>query len=81
MKPDRLYKRHSYSNTIKRCCKRLGIPVWTPNQLRHTAATAIRKSADVETAKTILGHSELRTTEIYAERELARAVEIMLRIG
>lgn len=55
--------------------------VWTPNQLRHTAATEIRKSSDVETAKTILGHSELRTTEIYAERELTRAAEIIGKIG
>lgn len=75
------YRRDSYTNAIKRACKRAGIDSWAPNQLRHTAATLIRKSADVETAKTILGHSELRTTEIYAERELQRAAEIIKKIG
>lgn len=40
--------------------------VWTPNQLRHTAATEIRKIAGVETSQTVLGHADLRTTEIYA---------------
>ena len=56
--------------------------VWTPNQLRHTAATAIRKAAGtVEAAKVILGHAELRTTEIYAERDLAAAAEIVNKVG
>jgi integrase len=54
---------------------------WSPNQLRHTAATAIRRAAGIEEAKTILGHSELRTTEIYAERELVKAAEIIQKIG
>lgn len=54
---------------------------WHPNQLRHTAATAIRKAADVEASKTILGHADIRTTEIYAKRDLEKAVEIMARIG
>lgn len=63
----------------KKWCKE---NVWTPNQLRHTAATEIRKATGkVELSKTILGHSELKTTEIYAERDLAEAVEIMVKIG
>jgi integrase len=54
---------------------------WHPNQLRHTAATAIRKASTVEESKTILGHADIRTTEIYAERDLAKAAEIIKRIG
>jgi integrase len=49
---------------------------WTPHQLRHAAATAIRKEYGIERAQIILGHSSAFTTEIYAEadREQARAV-------
>jgi integrase len=58
-----------------------GIPVWRPNQLRHTAATRIRKAANVETARTALGHSDIRVTEIYAERDLEAAKAVIARIG
>ena len=54
---------------------------WTPNQLRHTAGTAIRKACGVEAANVILGHGDLQTTEIYAERDLERAAGIMRQLG
>ena len=46
---------------------------WHPNQLRHTAATMIRRQYGAEAAQAILGHSELSTTEIYAEKNLEAA--------
>jgi integrase len=54
---------------------------WHPHQLRHTAATAIRASYDLEAAQVILGHSKPDTTLIYAERSIDRAREVMGRIG
>lgn len=56
--------------------------VWSPNQLRHSAATEIRKAAgSVEFAKTILGHSSIDIAELYAERDLQAAAEIVKKIG
>ncbi len=54
---------------------------WHPHQLRHTMATEIRKRFDVEAAQVILGHSKPDTTLVYAERDLAKAREIMMKIG
>ena len=54
---------------------------WFPHQLRHTAATIIRREAGIETARCVLGHSELSTTELYAEADLAKARDIMARVG
>lgn len=54
---------------------------WTPHQLRHNAATLIRREAGVEIARTVLGHSSLAVTEIYAEQDYAAAQAIMGRIG
>lgn len=54
---------------------------WSPNQLRHTRATAIRERYGIEAAQTVLGHSDPRTTEIYAERDFAMAAKIMEEIG
>jgi integrase len=54
---------------------------WAPNRLRHTAATAVRKEFGAEAAQVVLGHSNMSTTEIYAERDLARGVAVARMIG
>ncbi|MCI0675765.1 MAG: site-specific integrase [Phycisphaerales bacterium] len=54
---------------------------WNPHQLRHTAATSIRKLFGIEAAQVMLGHSRLDTTELYAERNMSHAVEIATRAG
>jgi integrase len=54
---------------------------WTPNQLRHTAATEIRSLHGVEAAQVILGHAHLNVTEVYAERDLDKAAVIMAKLG
>lgn len=54
---------------------------FAPNQLRHNAATMIRKRFDIEAARTVLGHSSSAVTEIYAAMDFARASEIMAAIG
>jgi site-specific recombinase XerC len=54
---------------------------FSPNQLRHNAATAIRKQFGIEAARTVLGHGSAAVTEIYAAMDLARASEVMARIG
>jgi integrase len=60
--------------------KRL-VPRWSPLRLRHTAATVVRAKYGIEAAKVILGHSRVETSQIYAERDLGKAAEIMAKIG
>ena len=57
------------------------IPYWHPSQLRHSAATRIRREADAETARVVLGHSSLAVTEVYAEVDQSKARSIMERCG
>jgi integrase len=54
---------------------------WSPNMLRHTRGTEIRKLFGLESTQAVLGHANLSTSEIYAEKNLARAAEIMREIG
>ena len=54
---------------------------WHPHQLRHSAATTIRREAGLDTARTVLGHASLQVAEVYAERDAAKAREIMAQIG
>ncbi len=57
------------------------LPMWSPNRLRHSAATQIRKEFDLESARTVLGHSTVSITEIYAEQDLALAAKVAQKIG
>jgi integrase len=75
------YDNASYRRAIDRACKEARIPSWSPRQLRHSAATRIRKEYGLEVAQAVLGHRQLETTQVYAEINLARAVEAMERLG
>jgi len=57
------------------------IPHWHPNQLRHNAATRLRKEFGLDVARAVLGHSSPIVTEIYAERDAGPAIAAMERIG
>ena len=54
---------------------------WSPNQLRHAAATEIRREFGLEAAQVILGHAKADVTQIYAERDLKKGFEVARRIG
>lgn len=79
--PGERYTRRSYRQAIVRACKKAGVPPWTPLQVRHTVATRLRAKYGVEAAKVILGHTRVETSQIYAERDLSRAEQIMGEIG
>lgn len=54
---------------------------WTPNRLRHTAATFLRKEFGLDAARVILGHSSPTVTEVYAELDYEKAADIMAQVG
>ena len=54
---------------------------WHPNQLRHSAATTLRKTYGLEPAQVILGHKALTVTQVYAEKNIATAMKIMAEVG
>ena len=54
---------------------------WHPHQLRHSAATEIRRGFGLEVARVVLGHSSPAVTELYAEVDKERAASAMERIG
>ncbi len=54
---------------------------WAPNQLRHALGTRVRKEFDLDAAKTVLGHSQIVTTQIYAEADRTRAIQVAKAIG
>jgi integrase len=79
--PGTAFTASSYAKSIAGACKRSKLTHWHPNQLRHSAATEIRKRFGLEAAQVILGHSGADITQTYAERDAAKAVEVARAIG
>ena len=66
---------------IKRACEKAAVPAWHPHRLRHNAATALREQHGIEAARIILGHRSAAVTEIYAEVNRGKAIEVMAKFG
>ena len=54
---------------------------WHPHQLRHNYATTMRRERGIETASVMLGHRSIDVTEIYAEQDRGKALEVARRMG
>lgn len=90
-KPKDCYTKDSYRRAIQRAIEKANaerrengepeIPAWSPNQLRHSRATVVRKTYGLEEAQIMLGHRNADVTQIYAERDLERGKQIALEIG
>jgi integrase len=81
VKPGECYNARSYFNSIRYACKRAKLQHWAPNQLRHSAATTIRREFGIDAASVILGHSGLEVTQVYAEADRQKAIEVARQIG
>jgi len=79
--PAGAYNTHAYAVAVSRACERSGVPHWHPNQIRHTFATEVRRAYGAEAAQVLLGHSQLSTTEVYAERNLDLAARVAAERG
>jgi integrase len=75
------YSVTSYRKAIERACDKAEVPVFTPNQLRHSLATRLRREFGLEATGAVLGHSDLSTSQIYAQKDAALASKVMGKIG
>jgi integrase len=79
--PAEAYKVGSYGLAITRGCDKAGVPHWHPHQLRHNAATWLRKEFGLDVARVVLGHRSAAVTEVYAEVDFEKARSIMQQVG
>lgn len=79
--PGERYTTISYRRAVERACTAAGVPVWTPGQLRHNAATRVRREFGLEAAQLLLGHAKADVTQLYAEISEAKALKIASQIG
>jgi integrase len=79
--PGDRYNPRVYARAVAKACERAGCPHWHPHQLRHSAATQIRREFGLDVARIVLGHSSPLVTEIYAEVDRDKALRVMEQIG
>src|SRR5262249_16376303 len=71
------YDTDSYRRAIAYGCKRADVPKWHPHQLRHNAATWLRKEFGLDIARIILGHSSPVVTEIVAVHSVESPAQVV----
>jgi integrase len=81
VKPGLRYRVGSYNYAVTRACHKAGVPLFHVHQLRHNAATEIRKTFGLDAARATLGHKTAKVTEEYAELDTGKALEVMRQIG
>jgi integrase len=54
---------------------------WSPHQLRHNAATTLRREYGLEVAQVMLGHARADVTQVYAAANRRRGKEIAAQFG
>lgn len=69
----------TYTFAVRRACVNAKVSEWTPNRLRHSFATEVRRKYGIRTAGALLGHSDgSRITDGYSREayveELVRTV-------
>jgi integrase len=79
--PGEAYTADSYRQAIQNGCRKAGVDPWHPNQLRHNAATRLRREFGLDAARVILGHGSPAVTEVYAEIDREKARDVMGRTG
>ena len=69
------YEAGSFRQAIARAAKLANVPHWTPYQIRHLVGTTVAESLQLESSKALLGHQDLRTTQIYSQTTTKMAIE------
>ena len=76
------YNADTLRRAIGRACDRAGVDRWTPHQLRHLAATMLRKEHGLEIASLVLGHGSATLTDaVYAARDADAIKDVIARVG
>ncbi len=69
------YDSHSYRQSIQRAAEAAKVPSWTPYQVRHLVGVTVGELLQLESAKALLGHSDIKTTQIYSKSTMRQAIQ------
>jgi integrase len=76
IRPGEQYTNNSLCHACKRGCKRAGVNIFVPYDLRRSMATSTRSVLGKEAAQVLLGHAKMDTTDLYLLEEVQEAVKV-----
>jgi integrase len=79
--PREHYDVNTFQQSVRKACRKAGVPTWSVLQVRHARATEVRERYGIEGAAASLGHRRVETAQIYAERNERLSREIAREIG
>ncbi|NNJ26796.1 tyrosine-type recombinase/integrase [Alienimonas chondri] len=79
--PGKKYSTGTYRQAIQRACEKAEVERWSPNRLRHSAATEVRAKFGLSAARDALGHAGGSVTEVYAQASADNAARIAAEVG
>jgi len=71
----------TFAQAVAAGCRRGKIAHWHPHRMRHAAAMRIRSEVNLEGVAVALGHGDIASSLIYADRDLERAIRIAEELG
>jgi integrase len=88
-KPGEVYTVATYGRAIADAIKRHNkdkadggkIRHWHPHQLRHLRALELKREAGLDVCRAVLGHKSPVIAEHYATLDIAKAAEVMAKLG
>lgn len=75
------YSETAVLEAVKRACRRLGVPRWTPYQIRHSAFRLVQQRFGRDAARVFGGHKVGGVTERYAGSDLNAAAKVAAKWG
>lgn len=77
-----MYTTDSYRRALHRGCRRAGVPLFNPHQVRHLRATEVeRETGSYTAASAVLGHANVSATRVYVEMNRKLALEVARKTG
>jgi integrase len=74
------YLAASYTQTVRKACLKAGV-MFTPYCLRHGRKMEVEKAAGSDAARCLLGQKSIEATMHYGQLDVARATELMKKLG
>lgn len=76
IKPRDRYDYHTLRRVCQRACKKAGVDIFVPYDLRRTITMGTRAILGKEAAKVLLGHTKTDTTDIYLLEEIQEVIKM-----